>query len=666
MKVDGRQLASAGRLARLVSIFLGFTSLLLLSTPAQSLEINIRGRAQLQVGVSAAGTMVRVRGTLRDKRGGGLAQREVEVHFRNFNATPNRAPLDTEPDLSSQIFTERGGVFRVHRELMAGRWGVEVRFKETPNLSGDRFSTVLQVQEAPVSLSLHTPSTIVGAGLTVPLRVQATVDGVGLPEDAEVLLDDTSVGAVTLDQFGRGTVLLNQPLDSGFHDVRAQLINPRYSATKPARETLRVSDELTIDAEIHEVVERLRRGLVVRGSVRDRLGAVENIRVSVDLFRQGGPLRAGNVSGTQSDIQSDKENESSKQDAAGSNARPHRSLKTDASGSFTAFFPSADLVDGRWAANIKATPDVGSSASYRAKPVEIDHTISRWLLNLLGALALLGGVGLLLQRFWQVIYTYWSDRKKRHATRERAERALEEVEYLEVTELEDPLPIADDVTPSKVVLAGVVWDLWKQRPVTRVELALRTPDTGEIVHTHLIEPNGDKPPGAFRIASLPKGRYQLSLNAPGFMPSRLDFRLPHDGKLSHMRLGMVAIPLKIRRLYQSLVESLQGRDLWGTLSLHEIDDALQSVLREGDAVDEGFADSSARKAFVSALKRRLRQGGATGETDASQMGGEQLMALMTAVVEETYFSGRVFDQAVWQLARRLAERIRERAQGGPS
>lgn len=671
MNVEVNHRALRGVFARVFGLLVGMSALGAFSAPAEAIEINIRAYSELQVNVSAAGTMVRVHGTLRDRQGSGLGQREVTINFRNLDSTPNRAPLDTEPDISTQVFSERGGVFRAHRELMPGRWGVEVAFKETPNLSGDRFSTTVEVREMPVELSLHMPSLVVGAQSALPIRIQATVDSVGLPEDAVVLLDEMTVGAVALDQFGRGTVVLDPPIAPGLHEVRALLSNPRYNQVEPARETLRVSEALELHAEIEEVFERLRRGMVVRGNVRDQLGELAGVRVSVDLFRKGAVADS-----TQDPGQSDD----------GEDAAPRMTVTTDAAGDFEAFFPSADLADGVWSARAEVAPDAGARVSVQAEPIEIDRQASRWLLNLLAVLGLLGGFGLLLQRFWQVIATYLSDHRRKRASRERADRALEDVEYLELSSLSEALPADEAVAPSTVILAGVIWDIWKQRPVSLAEISIRERGEDAPLRVHRVEPAqpGEAPrrAGAFRIEDLPQGRYELSVNAPGFMQSQLEFRLPHDGKLSNMRLGMIAIPLKIRRLYQSLVESLEGRDLWGTLSLHEIDDALQAVLREAElqAADEQQSNpdddvilandvalnSDASRAFVSALKRHLRQGAAPAAGEDPQMSGEQLMAMMTAVVEETYFSGRVFDDAVWQLARRLAERIREKAQGGAS
>lgn len=631
--------------------------LLPLSRAAESLEINIRAYSELQVSVSAAGTMVRVRGTLRDRQGNGLAQRPITLNFRNLDSTPNRAPLDTEPDASTQVFTERGGIFRVHQELMPGRWGVEVAFEETPNLSGERFSTTVDVRELPVALSLHVPSFVVAPSGALSVRVQATVDGVGLPEDAEVLLDDRLVGAVELDQFGRGTVSLEAPIAAGMHEVRARLSNPRYAGTEPARERLRVSQNVEVQAEIVEVLERLRRGVTVRGRVRDQLGDLQAVRVAVELFQKRSP----------GDLIRDA-------DRFNKDAQPPRmTVTTDASGEFAAFFPSSELTDGLWSARVEVLPEAGaSSPAVEVDAIRLDRKASRWVLNLLAVLGLLGGVGLLIQRFWQVISTYWGERKRRRASRSRAARARDEVEYLEVAALDKARPGEPAAQPSRSVLAGVVWDVWKQRPVKQAELLIFRAGDPTPLRTHRIEPAAPgqpaQLPGAFRIDDLPNGRYELTLSAPGFTPSQLDFRLPHDGRLANIRLPMIAIPLKIRRLYQSLGESLKGQDLWGTLSLGEIDDALQAVLRESaqeahDAWDH--ADSSARAAFVSALKRQLRRGDTLPESAPdSRLTGEQLMALMTAVVEETYFSGRVFDNAVWQLARRLAERIREQAQGG--
>lgn len=655
-----------------MGLLLGIFSLTTFAPPATAIEINVRSHSDLKVGVSSAGTLVRVSGALQDSRGRGMPQRAVQLNF--FDAAASALPpaaASVYPTHTERVYTDRNGLFQYHRELSAGRWRVEARFEETPHLSGAQFERALDVRRVPVDLRAQVPSVVLAparadvsqpASQPIPVRIQALAEGVGLPETARVVLDGAAVGTTTLDSFGRATFLLDAAIAPGLHDVRVELAAARYADTTPAEARLRVSESINVDARMHEVVERLRRGLAVSGNVRDQLGDLPDAQIAVRITLAN-PVKKESTE----------------------NARLQHVVQSDARGDFSAFFPSADFGEGTWVAEVEVMTQVGPTVRAEVAPLRIDHRVSRWLLNGLAILGFLGGLGLLVQRFWQVIQTYWVERKRKQRSRERVEAAMDDVEVLVPTVLEEPVDEAVSPAAQRVQIAGLLWDVWKNRPVEVAEIEVRKPD-GEVALTLPVStPSQPSRAGRFQTPELAHGRYTLRVRAPGFMPATMEFRLPHRGQLSRIRLDMVAIPLRIRRLYQSLVEELEGEDLWGVLSPRQIEEALQTALSSEESSDDTGAPShakpGARAAFIAALRSRLSSAHATTsahaatsahattsddpassvrDADAAQaIGAADLLTLMTDVVEETYFSGRTFDESVWQLARDIAEQLRQ-------
>ena len=193
--------------------------------------------------------------------------------------------------------------------------------------------------------------------------------------------------------------------------------------------------------------------------------------------------------------------------------------------------------------------------------VTFDRTRSRWLLNLLGLLAILVGVVVLVNRLSTVDFRslFASLRRKQEAPKEAPRFDQDEPAIIEQIEPEE----ADVVADSETQIAGVVWDGWRRRavPFARIELAR----DGKTEHT--IQAMSD---GRFRSPNLEAGRWHMRVSASGFASGILDFEIPHDGAYRFFRFGLVAIPLKIRRFYQSWVRRIHGEDLWGKLSPRQI------------------------------------------------------------------------------------------------
>lgn len=616
------------------------------SPRAEAIEVRVRAKSALDATVTAAGTLVHVSGSLRDDLDRGLPQRKVRIFFvdQTDGATPT-------PDLSEVVYTDRRGAFGVSRELDPGQWKVAVRFDETEHVTASTVSKSIVVRPAPVDLRIQVPPRVVGKVDAVPVRIRATVAGVGLAEAARVEVNGENAAQVRLDQFGRASVDIASNLTPGINDVSVVIPSGRHRKRAEKGADVRVSDRLAPEARLEEVVERFERGLRVEGKVEDQLGPVRDMRVAVRISRRGARAddSARDGQSAPSAAADGLDGRDGRHGRKDKDAPYERFVTTDMRGRFSAFFAGDDLEDGIWEATVTVVPDVGREVSVSTEPVELDRATSRWILDALGVLALLGGVGLVLQRFWQVIRAYVDRRRRKRDARERAEAAVRDTEQIAPERLPEELAPVDEA-PSRTRLSGLVWDVWKSRPVPGAELIVRSADGAEVLVRRAGSADTQRP-GAFRIDELEAGAYALEVRADGFVPGHLEFRVPHRGRLSNTRLNLVAVPLKIRRLYQSLVERLEGEKLWGRLSPRQIEETL--VEAQGASAPQ--ADTAARRAFVDTLRRRLAEGDA-------EMSGDELVAMMTAVVEETYFSARTFDISVFHLARDIAERLRRRAE----
>jgi hypothetical protein len=604
---------------------------------AAGFEVRVRAKSTLDASVTAAGTYVRVTGSLRDELDRGLTQRKIDIYFVDTKTGETVRPPDYD-----EIYTDRRGGFSTSRELEPGRWRVTARFSETEHVTASDVSRNVTVEYAPVDLRVQCPERVIGTVASVPLRFRVSAAGVGLSATAHIFVNGVAAGQKTLNQFGRGSINIAGMLTTGVNDVVVRIPASRHREAAEVESKLHVSPSVDVEAVFDEVVERLQRGVAVEGEISDDLGPLSGVRVAVAIRREG----------DSEDIRQ-REDVRPRQAApadsvrAGRRARFERFVTTDADGSFRAFYAADDLEDGTWHAQTTVMPEIGSEISVPTEALVLDRTTSRWVLNALGLLALVGGLLLILQRLWQVIATHLARRRRERDHQKRSKDALRETEQLEPESLtDDQGPV--EPNPKRTRLSGVVWDIWKMRPVADAELIVSTQDGQQVMSEHTSNSIPERP-GGFILDHLEHGSYVLEVRARGFMAGKLAFQIPHRGPLSNMRLDLVAVPLKIRRLYQSLVERLEGEDLWGRLSPREIETTLLELT---DRAGQG-AESPAQRAFLDSLDRRLRQ------TDEA-IDADELVAMMTAVVEETYFSGRSFDHSVWELARDIALELRAR------
>lgn len=594
---------------------------------AEAIDLTVQGRSDLSIRARSAGAELVADGRLRDDRGRPLARRRVAL----------RVTRGSGDDLVAEeaVDTDERGRFRADFDVDPGTYRVEAVFEATTHVEGHRVEETVEVEPEPVELRVEGPQ-VVGTGVsTVDVRVRATAAGrgVGVP--------------VGLEANGQRWRRELSPRGSGEFDVRGLLApgDNRLTAVVPATEyrdratanhALRLVDEPKLEARASTVFERLQRGIVVEVTVTDAHGPVEGMAVDAGLTRVAG--RSGGGGGDDGESSSRSE-------------EPTKSGETDANGRFRAFFGREDLTDGTWRGEVTASPELGQSVTSRLEPVELDRTVSRYVVRGAAGLALLAVLLVVGREAWSVARRRLRERRERLEEERRREEAFEETEGLEPTALdeipEEAEPTASDDEARTV--SGVVWDVWREEAVGGAEVRATPAGADEPSREATTDERG-----WFELGELESGSWELAVDAEGFVRADSEFEVPHDGTLATARFDVVAVPLKIRRLYRSLASIVEEHDPWGELSPREIRDAIVGVLEA-----RGVGGSEERPSiFARRVEKLVREG-----EDDLESGGDYVRAL-TDIVEETNFSRRRYGRETWELARRLALRIRELVEGG--
>ena len=156
-------------------------------------------------------------------------------------------------------------------------------------------------------------------------------------------------------------------------------------------------------------------------------------------------------------------------------------------------------------------------------------------------------------------------------------------------------------------LAGVVREAVRQRPLSAAQLRLRS---GEVEQWIVADAAG-----RFAVENLAPGKWQVKVAIVGHVAERFEVSVPHHGELRSMRVDLVPVREQIFALYRRAAEPLLPEPrLWGVWSPRQIVDHV----------------------------RRARP--------------RPELAVLTAFVEDAYFSARVFEEAVLEEARAKVER----------
>jgi hypothetical protein len=293
-----------------------------------------------------------------------------------------------------------------------------------------------------------------------------------------------------------------------------------------------------------------------------------------------------------------------------------RRFRTDRRGRGTAFFPHNELGDRRYRAHVDVIPPAGESVRWESEEVYFEASpLTPWI-------PWLGAIGVLLGFVWIGRSAVWRLlRQLRDWLPNRAEAAEAEAPRFESEEALafKALPKALDSASKEAHTTALVqvWDPWMSLPVVGARLRVVEGNEGELVSDEQ---------GLVDLGEAARLSSDLVVEAVGYVAARA--RLPFPGGKRGVRVELTAVPLKIRAMYRWMLTQTAGQDHWGRLTPREIEVALLEL--------EGILE-------------RLKA------SDGPQ--GEALLKELTGLIEETNFSGLLYEQPWWERSRNLMEEL---------
>lgn len=596
-----------------------------------AVDLRVQGRTELEMGVESAGTQVIVRGRLVDDLGAALRQRTIDIVVVDDRGEQVRR---------STTVSRRGGAFRESIELPPGEYVVRTTFEPTEHLAGAEVEEQIELSTQTPRVVLRAPSWVLGTEAEPTLRVGVTVDGVGIEAEPELWVDDRRRETISLGENGRTRVPLADSLSPGNNTLRVVVPSTEYRERAVGETTVRFSPNLNIVSTSEIGFSQFQRVIRIRGRLTDEAGGVSKANLRARLFR------------------SDRSGESVLESET----------TTDDEGHFTVEFDAGEVSDGTYRATVTAMPDAGTPVDDTVEEMVLDRRLTRWIVDSAAGLAGLVVIVLLGLRGWRRWRVYRQKRRRDERRRRRQERAFETEETLEAVPIEEHSTSerGADAGSDPSRLRAVFWDKWRDEPVEAGRVVIERSGDGDS--------DGDDDGASRREVELgdggrvemelDDGAWRLEVDAPGFMPATQQVRFPHSGEYDGVRFELVAIPLKIRRLFESITSMLSEEDLWGAMPPREIEQLLRASVaanaEDGEDVESAEPTSGAPwdEDVASGVFRRFQrlvQDESGPETKAAYL------RALTDILEEAYFSPRTYGRDVWEVARRIGREIRDRA-----
>ncbi|RVU48895.1 carboxypeptidase regulatory-like domain-containing protein [Lujinxingia sediminis] len=559
---------------------------------ANAYEVRVLGSAELELEAVGAGTNLNVRGQLVDDLGRGLAQRRVDLLVENERrATVNQA----------RVYTDFQGRFSWSSDEVPGSYVVTASFAGSEHLPASRSSASVRLVAEPVVLEVQVPSFVYGEA-EVFADFQASSAGQGVATFVSVYRAGEAVAAAQLDTYGRTRLDLQPFVELGDNAFEFVIEGTAYREAVRVAQNVRRGDQIEVVGRVERVFLRMRRGWEMRLQVDDERGGVPDLDVRWRVRREGeDPVEFEG--------------------------------KTDASGMARYFVESRAGAQGIYEVDARVLPPAGAELVWPGERWEVEEAPGEKALRLAAMVAVLLAlvwVGRGVARRAGVMMRAWWGRLRAHRARARTPEdamARDMASGLEELELEERSEAQDESLDPALTLVVELWDRWRDRGIEGATLSLTGADETTIAHAR--ELGG----GAYALSLSHSATSTLSAAASGFVDARATLERGRSGRL---RLKMSPVPLKIRELYRWLVRRAHGEDLWGTLTPAQIARALARQQPVSAEVSLGWSEALEGWTRLRAEERPA-----------------ELLRLLTAAVEETNFSGRDYDVALWHRVREI-------------
>lgn len=583
---------------------------------AEALEVSVRGESSVEFETWTAGTTIVVEGRLYDDVGEALPGREVEI-----------AVLERrEVVVLERGYTDFFGQFATALEVSPGDYGVHVGFEGTDQVRGTSAAESVEVTAAPTQLEMEVASWVHGDDEKVPVRLKATAGEQGLPTFVSLFRDGDPVTTIDLDHRGRAEYDVGPYLEGGDNQLVAEIPGTQYRDEAEVTATVRRLVDPEIDGVVERVFRRVTRGVEIEVTIEDATGPVVDAEVEVALV----PVAT----------------EDKGEDGEVDGERLVREVRTGVDGRATAMVSDRELGERRWDVTARVVPPIGDVLVWEGGEVRRESSTWRRTVILVAALVLAGVLMWMGRRGARLVWTRlkkWWRKWRRRGRRER-ESADEERSPLEA--VEEVRPVVDKSRPRESVRGSTVtvrlWDEWRDAPVAEAVLEITDPE--QTRQRRSIDAEGV-------VLELDiEGTWTIRGESPGYVPVRTTVKPPLEA--TSLRVVMTPVPLKIRQAYRWMMQRARGRDDWGRLTPRQIEAALAKV--------EGTAGGERSEEPDSSWRDWLADWEEMKEVERTDV----LLRAITAIVEETNFSGQSYETEVWETTRRALEELVDHLQRG--